>query len=86
MPTPNVFDFPTENLALYRPDFIDTVLSTDTAIYVNHLHVAAYLAGWAARLDEGRDDDFARALRDIAAHLCQGDFTPDGILLRPVSG
>lgn len=86
MPTPSVFDFPTDNLALYRPDFVDTVLRTEPAIYVNHLHVAAHLADWADRLDKGRDDDFARALRDIAAHLRQGDYTPDGILLRPVNG
>jgi hypothetical protein len=83
MPTPDIFDFDTEQLAAYDQNKIDALLRTEPALYLNHLRIAQHLDGWAADLDEDEGDQhYARALREVAAHLRQGNYTTDGILAR----
>jgi len=57
-------------------------------VYRSHLVVALWLDGWRERvmddqlrrLREVDDDGFEHALREVAAHLRQGDFLPGGDL------
>jgi hypothetical protein len=87
MPTPEIFDFNADNLASYDRDDIDKVLIEQPALYINHLRIARSLAGWASRLQEGGtiNADFQRgyrqALREIAAHLRQGDYVEGGAMI-----
>lgn len=88
MPTPEIFDFDTESLADYNPNRIELVLLDHPGVYVSHLFIANHLEGWASRLLEGaleRDSDFNRgygkALREVAAHLRQGDYVPSGAFM-----
>ena len=85
MPTPRIFDFDENDLALYEPEEIDRILETHPAIYINHLGMARFLEKWADRLDadrtmpaQEREPAYAEALRTVAAHLRQGDFVPGG--------
>jgi hypothetical protein len=83
MPTPDIFDFDTERLDAYDQRTIDELLRIEPALYLNHLRIAQHLDGWATSLEEEeQDQDYARALRTVAAHLRQGDYTTDGILAR----
>lgn len=91
MPTPDIFDFDTEKLADYNPDRIERVLLDHPGVYVNHLFIADHLAEWSSRLSDGaleRDSDFnrgyAKALREVAAHLRQGDYVPNGAFMEDV--
>lgn len=47
----------------------------------NHALLAAHLDRWAGRVENPHSDQmvgFVDALRDVAAHLRQGDYTPEG--------
>jgi hypothetical protein len=77
--------------ALPYGDRIDVhqLLAQHPAVYRSHLHQAAWLFAYADRL-EAHSEDFLEedggagrifTLRDIATHLRQGDFLPDGPLL-----
>ena len=87
MPTPDLFDFDTERLADYDPARVREALREHPAVYVNHLQVAQWIQGWAERLEEGSNQihdhtQFAKALREVSAHLRQADLVPDGPLLK----
>ena len=94
MPTPSVFDFDANELSLYEPEGIDEVLIEQPALYLNHLRIARSLDAWAKRLETGQfstgpfDEDkyqrgWARALREVAAHLRQAEYVEGGYLLAP---
>lgn len=57
--------------------------NAQTIIAMNHALLAGHLERWADRVElpgPGHDQifGFTDALRDIAAHLRQGDYTPEG--------
>ena len=92
MPTPHIFDFDETGLANYRPEKIDKILIEQPALYANHLRIAQLLDGWATRLETGKlsttgiDNDqsqqgFIRALREVAAHLRQGNYVEGGYMM-----
>lgn len=87
MPTPEIFDFDPDQLADYNPDKIDRILIEQPALYMNHLRIARSIRGWASRLDtrNAADKDFergySRALREVAAHLRQGDYVEGGEMI-----
>ncbi|OMC28876.1 hypothetical protein [Mycobacterium colombiense] len=88
MPTPDIFDFDAEDLATYDQSDIDKILVEQPGLYINHLRIARSIDGWASRLEErggGINADFQRgyqqALREIAAHLRQGDYVEGGAMI-----
>lgn len=87
MPTPDIFHFDAEDLATYDQSAIDKILIEQAALYINHLRIARHVANWASRLDKSGavNEDFQRgyqqALREIAAHLRQGDYVEGGRLI-----
>lgn len=88
MPTPDIFDFDPDQLADYNPDKIATILIEQPALYMNHLRIARSIRGWASRVREtaaGDDNAFRRgyeqALREVAAHLRQGDYVEGGEMI-----
>jgi len=88
MPTPDIFDFDVERLGCYEPADIDKILVEQPALYINHLRVARSISGWASRLetDHGSSTDefqkgYAKALREVAAHLRQGDYVEGGAMI-----
>jgi hypothetical protein len=92
MPTPDVFNFDTSDLATYDPEKIDEILGQQPALYLNHLHIARSLNSWATRLESGEYSDrpfgedpfqqgYARALQEVAAHLRQADYVEGGSML-----
>jgi len=94
MPTPDVFDFDDSELMNYDSETIDKVLIEQPALYMNHLRLARSLDAQASRLETGHfstgtfDEDkyqqgWARALREVAAHLRQAEYVEGGYLLDP---
>lgn len=81
---PDHLKFPTDNLAHYDQERIDRVLAEAPDLYLNHLRIAKHLDSWSTGLDGEDDEDYSKALREVAAHLRQGDYLEDGILLRTV--
>ncbi|WP_350352255.1 hypothetical protein ABS642_03425 [Microbacterium sp. A8/3-1] len=61
---------------------MSAVLESEPALYINHLRIAKWLDGYAADREADDDADYARSLREIAAHLRQGDLLNSGLLLR----
>jgi len=90
MPTPDLFDFlDAEALANYDEARVRQVLVEHPSLYVNHLEIAQHLNVWADRLEEDRSvtgsdfhKGFIHAIRDVAAHLRQGDYTPGAAFIR----
>ncbi len=74
-----LLDFDRARLADWDGARAQRLLVEQPELYRNHLAIARGLQGWAERLEadpsEG-DDDFVRAICEIAAHLRQGDFIP----------
>ena len=92
MPTPHIFDFDETGLPNYQPEKIDKILIEQPALYANHLRIAHHLDGWATSLETGKlsttgiDNDqsqqgFIRALREVAAHLRQGNYVEGGYMM-----
>jgi len=82
-----MFNFDESDLMMFEPERVEEVLRAHPAIYVNHLMMARHLDAWALRLveqpigdAEGRSnaEGFAEGLREVAAHLRQGDYAPGG--------
>lgn len=89
MPTPDIFDF--EPTSGYDQDAVDRLLVEQPALYLNHLRVALALSQWSSRMAEhggGLSEDYrrgyAQALREVAAHLRQGDYVEDGEMIRQI--
>lgn len=79
MPDSRLFDFDT-NAIHWNQKASDEALRDYPEIYRNHLAIAIAIADWESNLDED-DRDFRKALRDVAAHLRQADFVPNGVLM-----
>lgn len=81
-----LLDFDKERLANWRPERAKNMLvSEDADLYRNHLVMAKWLDMWVENLTTdplGRkgDEDYIRALREVAAHLRQADLVPGGVL------
>ena len=89
MPTPHIFDFDPSNLADFNAARLNRALTEHPAIMLNHLRIATALSGWADRLEEDEtgfgqkhDEGYVSALREVTAHLRQGDYLPDGPMLQ----
>ncbi|WNG80179.1 hypothetical protein C6A86_018205 [Mycobacterium sp. ITM-2016-00316] len=87
MPTPSIFNFDADNLGAYEPEKTDKLLTEQPAVFLNHLRVAQALRGWAKRAEDrtfGSEEyqkGYIRALREVAAHLRQGDYVEGGEML-----
>jgi hypothetical protein len=86
-----LLDFDRGRLAHWSQERQDAALTDHRELYLNHLAIAKHLDFWVTNLDsrpalEGGDEDFIRALREVAAHLRQGDYLPDGVLYRETMG
>lgn len=87
MPTPDIFDFDPDELADYDPHEIDRILLEQPALYLNHLRIARSIRGWASRTrnapmgDKNYQRGYVQALREVAAHLRQGDYVEGGLLI-----
>lgn len=89
MPTPKIFDFDPERLADYDSNRIDQLLAEHPATYADHLAIALHISGWAERMEQRAiekdtgefDRGYAKALREVAAHLRQGDYAPSGAFM-----
>jgi hypothetical protein len=65
-----------------------TLNGPDGGVYRNHLLIALWIEQWRIRVSKNIDDyvidggfdGFDYALREVAAHLRQGDFVPGGEL------
>lgn len=84
MPIPEALQFPTDNLAHFDQARIDRALTESPELYLNHLRIAKHLDSWSESSAADDDADFAQALREVAAHLRQGDYLEDGILLQSI--
>lgn len=82
MPTPDIFDFDTDNLARFEESRMNAALISEPTTYLNHLRIAKWIDGVVTDREADDDPEYARALREIAAHLRQGDLLDSGILLR----
>ena len=85
-----LLDFDKDQLAHWKPEVAEQALAGNEGdLYRNHLAIAAWIANWAQNLRDGEmqenptefNEGFVRALGDIAAHLRQTDFLPEGVLL-----
>jgi hypothetical protein len=89
MPIPDVFDFAVDDLAGYDPEWIDRALEEHPVLYLNHLRIARHMQDSAQQLAEhpayesaDSNEGYVQALREVAAHLRQGNYLPDGVFLR----
>jgi hypothetical protein len=77
-----LLDFDHSDYPEWNQHTSDLLLVEQPEVYRNHLAIANWLEGFAARMTEAQDLDeewregHAAALHDIAAHLRQGDFVP----------
>lgn len=81
-----LLDFDKERLANWEPERAERALGNENAdLYRNHLAVAKWIDQWVGNLQgsplrQGGDEDYVRALREVAAHLRQADLIPGGLL------
>ena len=80
-----LFDFDKNRLAHWDEARVAEALEEFPELYRNHLTIAIWMQGWAERLEEDADSEFARgyarAVREVTAHLRQADLVPGGALL-----
>lgn len=87
----DLFDFDHQRLADFDPDRARATLSRLGDVYRAQLVAARWIDGWRERMErrgespthlrsDDYDEGFDQALREIAAHLRQGDLVPGGIL------
>ncbi len=82
-----LLDFDKQRMANFDKSRSEALLGEQRELYRNHLIVARWICGWADRLEEDPEsgpsdklESFVLALREVAAHLRQGDLVPGGIL------
>ena len=82
-----LLDFDPSRMANWDGDRASELLAGQPELYRNHLVVARWISGFADRVEEDEDTEtpeqrsgYLAALRDLAAHLRQGDLVPGGIL------
>jgi hypothetical protein len=86
-----LLDFDRNRLAGWSQDREDQALAEHRELYLNHLVIAKHLDVWVANLDaqpslHADQEEFSSALREVAAHLRQGDYLLDGVLYRETMG
>jgi hypothetical protein len=82
-----LLDFDRSRLAGWSQEREDQALAEHRELFLNHLTIAMHLDFWIGNLDEqpslhADQEEFTSALREVAAHLRQGDYLPDGVLYR----
>lgn len=80
-----LLDFDASRLVHWDTTDVKRLLAEYPELYRNHLGIAKLLDSWVDRLDaddDGNNAGFAQALREVAAHLRQGDLLPSGVLYR----
>ena len=82
-----LLDFDASRMANFDAERAAELLAEQRDLYRNHLIVARWICGWADRMEEDGElgsqdqrDSFVLALREVAAHLRQGDLVPGGVL------
>ena len=92
-PDSELLDFDANRLADYDPARSEELLRSEHGdLFRNHLVMALWIDGWRERADEtyGRDEKWSDgadySLREIVAHLRQGDFMPDSFFFRETVG
>ncbi len=80
-----LLDFDEERMPMYEPAKAERALAEYGDAYRYQLVAALHIQRWAERAEEGRTagvwtEGHAKALREIAAHLRQGDYLPGGAL------
>lgn len=88
-----LLDFDTGLMANWEPERAAQLLAEQHDLYRNHLIVARWVCGWADRMEEDEElgspeqrSSFVLALREVAAHMRQGDLVPGGILYEDAIG
>ena len=92
LPDEVLLDFDTKRLARWKPGQGERLLIEHPELYRNHLAVARGLTRWAVQNEEtlapagGSSMGYQRALRDVAAHLRQGDYLPGATVFEEWTG
>jgi hypothetical protein len=80
-----LLDFDGSRLEDWSEDTARRLLEEQPVIYRNHLEIAKWIDGWVERMHRDARDEFQagyeKGVREIAAHLRQGDLVPQGALL-----
>jgi hypothetical protein len=79
-----LLDFDRSRLASWSQERQHQALADHRELYLNHLTIAKHLDFWIGNLDaqpslHADQEEFIAALREVAAHLRQGDYLPDGV-------
>jgi hypothetical protein len=82
-----LLDFDKSQMPIYDPAKAERALVEHGNAYRYQLVTARHIERWAGRLDKAGplgvdpawEQGFEKALRDIAAHLRQGDYLPGGV-------
>jgi hypothetical protein len=80
-----LLNFDTDELAHWDDEEAERNLTQHPEVFRSHLLIARWLDDWAANLGRG-DAEFAQALREVGAHLRQGDLLPGGAIHQEVAG
>jgi hypothetical protein len=87
VPDEVLLDFDTSRLANWDAARAAQLLEEQPELYRNHLVAARWISGYGDRIEEDEEDEpaeqrngYVAALRDLAAHLRQGDLVPGGVL------
>lgn len=96
MPDPSdeeLLDFDSSMMANWDEERARALLAEQHDLYRNHLIVARWIWGWAERTLEDEDlgpkaqrESYTLALREVAAHLRQGDLVPGGVIYEDAIG
>jgi hypothetical protein len=86
-----LLDFDRSRLASWSQQREDQALAEHHELYLNHLAIAKHLDFWIGNLHaqlslHADREEFISGLREVAAHLRQGDYLPDGVLYRETMG
>lgn len=82
-----LLNFDKDRLADWQPARADSALNgSDGDLFRSHLAIAKWLEGWTDRLAEGprifdgpeEREAYIAGIREVMAHLRQGDFVPGG--------
>lgn len=88
----HLLDFDEDELANYDREEALRALAEHGDAFRYQLVAARHLDGWADRVERGAstspegDAAFVRALREVGAHLRQGDYLPGGEFYKLESG
>jgi hypothetical protein len=83
-----LLDFDASRMSGWEGTDAADLLRRHPDLYRNHLTIAKWMDHWNGRmandptLDGEFQEGFAAGVRDLAAHLRQGDLLPDGVIYR----